>query len=227
LDHFSIHVWQPDGLAYRVAHPSADLEPTTGEAILPVDGGTCSLQFSPYRMQDGEEQLLYGRYDLDIGEHALAWTLEPQGFQEPSMVLFVRDTTRFMVHASTTATGPEEVTFTGPEGTQTTVSLRGVEAAEVTGLEIQIAPYYSDAPEKVGDSGTLVAVQQSAPGRLCRGFAVSFTSETPDTLWIRDDGVLDSDHQDFEFLAPGPAEVTVSFPDRPELTQSVTWDVKP
>jgi hypothetical protein len=72
-----------------------------------------------------------------------------------------------------------------------------------------------------------VAVQQSAPGRLCRGFPVIFTSETPDTLWIRDDGELDSDHQDFEFLTPGPAEVTVSFPERPELSQTVTWDVKP
>ncbi len=143
------------------------------------------------------------------------------------MVLFARETNEYIVYGSATTAGQQEILFTGPLQTQVTVGFRGVETDEVTQIDLQIAPYYNDAPEKVGDSGTFVAVQQSVHGRLCRGFEVVFTSETPDTLWIRDDGVLDDDYQAFEFIAPGLAEVTVSLPGRPDLTQTISWDVLP
>ncbi len=70
LDDYTIRVRRPDGLRYRLAHPAVYLESHTGEAILPVGGGTCGLKFSPYLVSDGEEQILYGQYDLGIGDHS-------------------------------------------------------------------------------------------------------------------------------------------------------------
>jgi hypothetical protein len=132
LDDYTIRVRRPDGLRYRLAHPAAYLESHTGEAILPVGGGTCGLKFSPYLVSDGEEQILYGQYELGIGDPPPGWTLTPMGFQEPAWVLFTQETNEFIVYGSATTAGQQEILFTGPLQTQVTVGLRGVEADEVT-----------------------------------------------------------------------------------------------
>jgi hypothetical protein len=210
IDHVTLRVAEPDGLALQVVHPVFMTDWDPDAILVPVGGAGCRVYLFPYELSGGERTMLYGEYELAAsGADAV--------FQLEDVTSFNAFAMKYEYHVAASGVGTSVVTFAGLRGLAVTRTLTAVELSDVDGLEIVA----SSTVMTVGRSYVITALQRVTGDDLCGGFEAGFVSDHPDVLELAGSFFGINTTTGYP-RAPGTAVVTATLADNPAMSASIT-----